>query len=313
MTHKRIIEASAPGTLFLMGEHAVLHGHRAITAAVDQRLNVRMESRFDHKVIINSVLGIYESDLKNLVDDDRFRFILSAIKEYQSELEGGFELTIASSFSHKVGLGSSAAVTVAVCGALHQWVHGDYSLADIFKSAITVMRDVQDGKGSGADIAACIHGGVVAYRVDPLQIQPLKGVPQIQLFFSGYKMKTPDVIAKVNAAGSSQQHTYQQLYNLMGEVTDQAIGAIDTENWSQFGQLMNTYQGLMDALGVCDRTLANMIYGLREKGALGAKISGSGLGDCVYSLQTTIHSSQFEYECIPVKLSALGLDVETIK
>ncbi|WP_144244201.1 hypothetical protein [Nitrincola sp. A-D6] len=48
----------------------------------------------------------------------------------------------------------------------------------------------------------------------------------------------------------------------------------------------------MDALGVNDATLAKMLAELRQDPAvLGAKISGSGLGDCVLTLGTSTPKS----------------------
>lgn len=318
MSTKEIITASAPGTLFLMGEHAVLHGQQAIAGAVDKRITVRLESREDKVVKIHSALGEYQSALPILADDERFCFVLSAIKSYAETLPSGFILTIESEFSHKVGLGSSAAVTVAVCAVLTQWVHDAANSQQVFEAALKVMRDVQNGRGSGADLAACVYGGLVAYRVAPLRIKPLQSVPRIKLFYAGYKIKTPDVIAHVDALSASQPDIHKQLYQLMGKVTEQAIKAVDEADWLILGSLMNTYQGLMDALGISDEVLASMIYQLREKGALGAKISGSGLGDCVIALNEHNDLELFNndmffnnklLENIPVNFSNRGLEI----
>ena len=51
---------------------------------------------------------------------------------------------------------------------------------------------------------------------------------------------------------------------------------------------MDLHQGLQDALGVSNLILSNIIFKLREmRGIKGAKISGSGLGDCVIALGKT--------------------------
>ena len=63
---------------------------------------------------------------------------------------------------------------------------------------------------------------------------------------------------------------------------------------------------LMEQLGVCDDTLKDMVTRLQDDaGVLGAKISGSGLGDCVISLG--IPSRKLEgYQNIPVKITDRG-------
>ena len=60
--------------------------------------------------------------------------------------------------------------------------------------------------------------------------------------------------------------------------------ALIKKDWSRFGQLMDFNQGYLESLGVGSRKLANMIYGARKAGALGAKLSGAGVGDCMISL-----------------------------
>lgn len=313
-----VITASAAGSLFLMGEHSVLQGELAIAGTVDKRITVDLIPRSDKQIFIDSSLGEYQSTLSVLADDERFRFVLCAIRAYLPQLPGGFSLAIMSEFSHEVGLGSSAAVTVACCGALAQWVYGEVDQQRVFATALTVMKEVQNGKGSGADIAACVVGGLAAYRIKPLLIEPLEQVPDIRLLYAGYKMKTPDVIRHVERLSLDQPEVHAKLYAVMGAITEQAVTAIKAADWSKLGALMNTYHGLMDALGVNDSTLSDMVFQLREQGALGAKISGSGLGDCVIGLFGTMDNNSSKmvktpYENIAVKFCSRGLEVDVTK
>lgn len=309
-SHK--LQASAPGTLFLIGEHAVLQGYGAITCAVDKRIHISLHARSDDQVIIQSSLGNYQSRVSVLQPEPKLSFVLASIARFQPQLNQGFELQIESEFSHQVGLGSSAAVTVACCALFSHWLMDEVDQRQVFEVALAVMREVQQGRGSGADLAASVYGGLVAYQMDPCVIRPLAGVPEISLFFSGYKLKTPEVIARVEALASASPQLYQQLYALMGAVTDAAVDAIEGQDWHRYGQLMNQYQGLMDALGVNDRTLSDMVYRLRQEGALGSKITGSGLGDCVYALGPIRDQAAIAYESIPVQVCSEGVRVSRI-
>ena len=48
---------------------------------------------------------------------------------------------------------------------------------------------------------------------------------------------------------------------------------------------MNIHQGLMQALGVSDQKLNNLLNQLGQyPGIMGAKISGAGLGDCIVGI-----------------------------
>ena len=109
-----VIKVTAPGSIMLMGEHAVLFGHRALACAVDKRIQVILTPRSDRAVSIRSSLANYHSTLDDLEADSRLSFVLFAIGQVAEGLQCGFELDIQSEFSHTVGLGSSAAVTAAV-------------------------------------------------------------------------------------------------------------------------------------------------------------------------------------------------------
>ena len=119
-------------------------------------------------------------------------------------------------------------------------------------------------------------------------------------------MKPPDVIALVNRKAESEPEKYTKLYQYMGQVASSTITLLERGNFDMAGNLMNKYQILMEQLGVCDDTLKEMVTQLQnDSNVLGAKISGSGLGDCVISLG--IPAKKLEgYQNIPVKISDRG-------
>lgn len=316
------IKVTAPGSLMLMGEHAVLSGQRALACAVDKRITVTLAPREDRVVKIDSELAQYSASLDELKAEPALSFVLTAIERQLARLPAGFELVIRSEFSHMIGLGSSAAVTAAVVTALHCYIGNASNGQDchdplvLFNEALAVVHQVQGGRGSGTDLVASVYGGVVGYTVaspdGPPRIRVLRGIPSISLFYVGYKMKTPDVLKLVEGYALQAPALYDELYRLMGKTTEQAELAVDSADWPQFGRLMNIYQGLMDALGVNDRQLAEIIYTVRSTPeVLGAKISGSGLGDCVLALGCPANL-QLAYEQIPVTVSAEGVTVEYI-
>lgn len=306
MVHNLVIRSSAPGTLMLLGEHAVLHGARALVLAVDKRIRVHLTPQPGTGVVVDSALGRYEGDLASLGDDPRFRFVFAAIGRVKERLPSGFTLSIDSDFSHQVGLGSSAAVTVAVLAALNYWLEQSCDTQLLFAQSRQAMLEVQ-GRGSGADLAAAIEGGLVAYHQSGAR-QRFGQLPEVGLYYSGYKVKTPEVLQRVAEARERLPQLYDELYRLMGLCAEQACAAAQGGDWPQLGRLMNLYQGLMDALGVNDAKLSEMVYSLRRSDrVLGAKISGSGLGDCVISLG--LPDSDLGFEAIPVGVSQQGVEV----
>lgn len=298
----------------LFGEHAVLSGSAAIACAVDARLTVEVTQREDREIFIYSELGDLKTHLDYLSHDPVHRFVRAFIERWRGRLANGMDITIKSDFSHTVGLGSSAALSACIAAAFRALCNLPMKQRALLDEGLIVIKSVQ-GEGSGTDLVASIYGGTVLYRPDTRTITPLCDDLPIALYYSGYKLPTPKVIAKVRAERSEFPSLYDHLYRVMGECTQQATGAVRERNLKRFGRSMNIYHGLLDSLGVCDKTLSYMAYQLRDQGALGSKISGSGLGDCVVGLFDD-HASIVEldgFERLPVKISKSGIYVESIE
>jgi len=60
--------------------------------------------------------------------------------------------------------------------------------------------------------------------------------------------------------------------------------AAKKKDFGALGEIMNLNQGFLEKLGVGSARLSAMINAAREAGALGAKLSGAGKGDCMIAL-----------------------------
>jgi len=308
-----VIKARAPGSIMLMGEHAVLFGHRAIACAVDKYIEVELRPRADNLVVIDSVLAQYRSTLEELDSEPALSFVLVAIKSVRACCDSGFELKISAGFSSTVGLGSSAAVSAAVMAVLLRFTGQSAGKREIFQKALAVVHEVQGGRGSGTDLAASVYGGLIGYSIEPRQVQPLPvpndQLPHLSLHYCGYKMKTPDVLAYVEQRSAESPELFRSIYQLMHQTSVAAEQAILAADFVQLGRLMDIYQGLMEALGVNDATLSGMIWSLRQQtGVQAAKISGSGLGDCVLALGDAQPLTGFEK--IEFAISTTGVEFD---
>lgn len=315
------MKASAPGSLMLLGEHAVLHGRRALVCAIDQRISVQVVKHKEPTLRVLSDLGTYESSLDRIDDHPDFRFVLDTVRQYP--LEQGIELKIESEFSSDIGFGSSAAVTVATHAALmrlrghlrgqsydlmlkgkkHQIIgltpQVDPFKMSLFQRSLATIHRVQ-GRGSGADVAASVFGGVVAYRADPLEIHPIAESFPLTAVYSGSKMKTADVIRLVEERRALNPEYFEKIFDRMdasvGEVIEtakvehdlrarpeRARSSRSTSFLFCLGCQMILNQKLMEEMGLCNAALAEIISILRTL-EVPAKISGSGLGDCAIGL-----------------------------
>ena len=309
----RAVKASAPGSLMLMGEHAVLRGQPAIVCAISKRLKVALTPREDQAVRLHSVLGEHETTLEELAPNDSFRFVLAAIRACRPGLGQGFDLKIRSEMSHQMGLGSSAAVTVAVLAALAGARGQALDLPALLAQGTKIIRKVQGGVGSGADVAASTFGGCLRYYAGEQEVVKIATAPELTVLYSGSKTPTPEVIARVEERRRRQPKMYGELDALIGAAVQQAFEAAARGEWETMGELMNINQGLMDALGVNNARLAELVYALREDpNILGSKISGSGLGDCVVGLGKAMRRDWGGVPALAVQVDALGAAVEPV-
>lgn len=170
---------SAPGKLVIAGEYAVVEGRPALVAAVDRRAVCRVEAA---PVLQVSALGrgplVAREQWGEIFfpDDDTGAFALTAAVMTEAMARGvelptahivlesdRFSLRDRQGRPLKLGLGSSAAVAVALAAALT----GDASRAEllsILRVADAGHRRFSQGRGSGVDVAAAAWGGVIRFE-----------------------------------------------------------------------------------------------------------------------------------------------------
>ncbi len=140
----------APGKLFLLGEYAVLHGGLALVAAVDRYVEAVVRNDRDGYKIIGATL------------DARLPVRVLDVAE-RAELLDKLTVDVSAVFEgeEKLGFGSSAASCVAILRAARP----DLADGAVFAIADHAHRLHQNGRGSGADVAAATFGGLLAYRI----------------------------------------------------------------------------------------------------------------------------------------------------
>ncbi len=308
----RAVKASAPGSLMLMGEHAVLRGQPALVCAINKRLKIKLVPRADNVLRLHSVLGAHETTLDELAPNESFRFVLGAIRAAKGGIAQGFDLDVKSEMSHQMGLGSSAAVTVATLAALAGAQGQPLDPRGLLEVGAKTVRKVQGGVGSGADVAASVYGGGLRYFAQTQEAVKLSTAPPLTVLYSGSKTPTPEVIAIVEENRRKQPALYDELDDLIGKTVQQAFEAAARGDWTAMGELMNINQGLMDALGVNNARLAELVFALRADPKIhGSKISGSGLGDCVVGLGKAMRTD-WGVPALAVKVDPNGAAVEPL-
>lgn len=337
------INVYVPGSMMLMGEHAVLHSHPCLVAAIDKRIHFQLAPRNDQKIQICSQLGEEIWDLQALPkSSEKFSFILACVRatfeqtinkkkkivqihSTPKKLKSGFTLSITSDLSPKLGLGSSAAVVVGTLTALKLFLKSQsqecpaLDLYELLAHAKEIVQEVQGGQGSGADLAASIFGGVIHYQFNQYQppetqltLEKVADTIPLVAAYVGYKEKTPDAIAKFEARRIRQPDIYNSLFFSIAFSIQVAIEHIDAENWPGLGHLFDIQQGMMNAFGLSNLDLETLTLKLRDQpGVFGAKISGAGFGDCIIGVGSFEGEQKLSLDApqqvVDVAVSGLGL------
>ena len=280
-----LYKASAPGSLMLLGEYAVLHGKPALVCAVDKRIHVTLTPNSDDTIeIYSDTHGQYQTNLSQLTIEKPFQYVLGALKQYEGKMRRGCRIDIRADFSDQIGFGSSAAVTVATLATLAAWQRTKMTPQDLLRQGRMAVRTVQ-GVGSGADVAASVYGGIVGYQMQPLAAERIAITHPIIALYAGFKTPTTEAIKQVQTRFAPHPEVFRHLCHAIGQCAQEGIAYARKQDWQALGAIMNIQQGLMESLCVSLPMMRDMIDHLRKQPQIvGAKISGSGMGDCVVAL-----------------------------
>ena len=154
-----------------------------------------------------------------------------------------------------------------------------------------------------------MFGGILLYRLSPHIIHPLEKIYPISVIYSGNKTPTTTVIKIVEGKRQLFPQLYENIFSTIDHSAQLAVNVIENDLWDKFGELLNINQGLMDAMGLSNERLCDIVYALRkDPGILGSKISGARLGDCVVGLGKITKNSVFD--TLPVQMSKEGVKID---
>ncbi len=269
----------APGKIFIMGEYAVLEGAPAVVAAV---------GRF----AIGQFVPGYEPD-SNFVAE-AVRATLLGIGDRSAALPAGSVMVDSTAFSadgRKLGIGSSAAVTAASVAAVLELaglpVASNRDLC--FSLAETAHRQAQGGLGSGADVAAAVHGGLLQYRRPPggypitERLKRPAGL-HVVVFAEDQSASTPDLVRGVRAFAERAPTAYASAMRPLREQAELFVEAFAAGNVPELLATARAFSTAMGELGaqsgvpiVTSRFEIAANLAINLGGA--AKPSGAGGGD----------------------------------
>lgn len=199
--------ASAPGKVVIAGEYAVLDGAPAVVMAVDRRASAGLRAPgVPGNEPVAGLLGAVCAALD--VDAPVDGVSLDTAAFYAADTGGR---------RGKLGLGSSAALTAALCRLL---LPDESSRATLLRFALAAHRRFQSGHGSGVDVAASVAGGLLTFRMPAAGIEPV-GWPDgvsYAVWWSGVPASTRASLEQLSRSGESSPR--RALADAAGTVAD---------------------------------------------------------------------------------------------
>ncbi len=279
-------KSSAPGKIILFGEHAVVYGRPALAVPVTQvHADVEVTDTDSAGIWIDAPDIDLHAELNTLPSDHPIAavihnlFFLSRVSPFPT-----INIKITSTIPVASGLGSGAAVTVALTRALS--THINYAMTDEQVNAFAYeIEKLHHGTPSGIDNTVITYAKPV-YFVKGQAIETFKvGQPfTIVIGDTGVSAPTKESVGDVRKLWEADKTKWESLFDKVGELVKEARNSIESGKTKELGMLMNQNHTVLQELTVSSPELDKLVSAARTAGALGAKLSGGGRGGNMIAL-----------------------------
>jgi mevalonate kinase len=266
-----------------------VYGHPAIAVPVKQ---VRA------KAIVSPAIGkpsgyvqisapdiSLESALAGLLPDNPLARAISEVLTYlEIDKPPAFNLQVTSTIPIASGLGSGAAVSVAIIRAVAGFM-GAVLSAEIVSELAFRVEEIHHGTPSGIDNTVVAYELPVYYVKDqPVEIFTVNKQFTIVIGDTGVASPTSVTVGEVREAWRTARDRYEVLFSCIGAVAVKARDALEMGDLENLGLLMNENHVHLQKMGVSSYELDRLVVAARSVGALGSKMSGGGRGGNMIAL-----------------------------
>jgi len=276
---------SAHGKVIWFGEHAVVYHYDAIALPIIP-LKVTLKISPSLKTELHS--DFYTGPLEETSFLKGFFMLHEALKKQLPIQEVKVELS--SDLPVGAGLGASAAIASA-------WVMAAYDLTDqpldvkTHFDLIQISEQFFHEKPSGVDAMMTLSYDPIRYKKDqtpvPINVD-LDGF--LAVVYSNQKGLTVDAIQTIQSL--MKQKSYQKMMSELGQNTELALSLIAKNDIHGLGKLMAKSHELLKAFNVSHESLDFLVSHAHQFDALGAKLSGSGLGGVMIALFESLQNAE---------------------
>lgn len=279
-------KASAPGKIILFGEHAVVYSRPALAVPIPS-------VHADVEITNGSKPGIWVSapgiglncELSTLPSTDALHVVVERVfRTLGVAPPSALHIQIESNIPVASGLGSGAAVSVALIRALAETFQQPFSDAQVNELAYEIEK-LHHGTPSGIDNTVITYAKPV-YFVRGQTIEPFHAGKPFMLVIgnTGVVAPTKETVGAVRQRWQADPTYWDKVFDQVGHITNQARVAIENGETNSLGPLMDNNHKLLQQMGVSSPELDTLVAAAKASGALGAKLSGGGGGGNMIAL-----------------------------
>ncbi|BDR53995.1 mevalonate kinase [Bombiscardovia apis] len=276
----------------LMGEHSVVYGHPALALPLhDLQMRAWAQPIASDQEPQLSALD-YEGPLSE--SGELFGGLRRAVEvtlDFLGHSDQRFSIRTESDFPAGRGLGSSAAASGAVVRALLDAYDVRASHEQLLELTNQAEK-ITHGHPSGLDAATTSGELPVELERGAMRTVQLRGNGYLVIADTGVAGSTREAVEGVRSRLEAKPEVVEQLLESLGDQARSAIGNLETGQMEPLGASMNQAQELLNALQVGHAQLDALVSAARSAGALGAKLTGGGLGGCMLALAANESDAQ---------------------
>ena len=290
------------GKLILFGEHFVVHNIPGIVAGLNDKTTARVEAVTEGWELDDQrpeTPGY--KDEKEIMMFDSLKRIFTEMKIDPEKTP--IKITLGGNLLAASGVGASAASCAAIARALARHFTLDDSVERINEIAFEGEKGYH-GKPSGIDNTAATYGGILWFiKGNPNVIKPItvKTPVQIVMGYTGITGDTKKAVLGVADRREKDPATYDPIFVEAEQLMKDARTAIEEGNISHLAQLANKNHELLQKIGVSSPKLEELVDIARDAGAIGAKMTGGGLGGYMFAIARNPESQKEIYSALKEK------------
>lgn len=280
------MKASAPGKIILFGEHAVVYNRPALAVPVTQvSVDVEVCDSDSAGIWIHAPVIDLHAELSTLPPDHPIGSVIPRLfQRFDISHPPDIELKITSTIPVASGLGSGAAVSVALIRALSSFLSHPLENNQI-NELVFETEKLHHGTPSGIDNTVITYAMPV-YFIKGQPIETFKpGKPfTIVIGDTGIPAPTKQSVGDVRRLWLRNSVHYEDIFDEIGQIALIARRSIESGKPELLGELMDQNHAFLQKLTVSSPELDKLVDAARNAGALGAKLSGGGRGGNMIAL-----------------------------